>query len=110
MKGLLSPLLTTVLKNVPSKLIPPTIRLSFSIAWAAVAPPRECPNMATLETSSSQPTPGKSFLEMEGRASWSRTNETSFVLTSTAKSMSVSISIPRMVELSGKVTMSASYG
>lgn len=36
---------------MPSRLTPVMRRGSESMAWAAVAPPRECPNIPTFETS-----------------------------------------------------------
>lgn len=54
---------------------------------------------------------GKRSLELLERARWLITNEISFTLVFSAEgSASSGISRPRMVELSGNVTISTSYG
>jgi hypothetical protein len=84
MKGLGSPELMTSPKNVRSKLTPATSRLSVRMLDAAVAPPRECLNIATRDAPGTHLRPGMGEGGIEGRESVSRMKDTSFTQTSTS--------------------------
>lgn len=97
-------------KKEPSRLMPPTRRESESMTDAEEAPPRECPNIPTLWRERGWVRDGRKVFALRGLDRWFRMKEMSATRVEMASKTSASVSMfePRIVELSGKTTMSAS--